>query len=1363
MSGVDCINYGDRLLADKKLVANEHKERQSPRHVLITKRDEYDTISDALTTVIQEQLGIMNVTAKVYQEYELAGWLTNDEWQQSLPTIFGDAPLDDIYDCGEADYHKILTTNHKYLRITTVDGQYNAREDATKQCLMQFDNFNTDTPLRSSKVITFTGDITDEQLKKIEQFLINPLEEKTLDITNRSLLRNINTPQDVAVISWFIDPKQWNNNPEHKQIYQENLIKDYKLAMSVEDLECVMQYFQNDEKRDPTITELKVIDNYRSDHCRHTTFNTEICKVVFAKEGWLFAHIKQSEHSYQEAKKSLGREDKPNTLMELAQMPMRYLKANPELNPNIKNIVVSEENNACEFSTIVEMEDGTTEEWFISFKNETHNHPTELSPFGGAATCIGGCIRDPLSNRAWVFQAMRVTGSSDPTQPVSETMAAKLAQRVISQLAARWFAAYGNQIGLAAGQVREYFNPWYVAKRFEVGYVIGGTPAKNVVKRTPKAGDKVILIGWRTGRDAVGAAWGSSKTHDQTSITTAGTEVQRGNPVEERKLTKLFLDPRFARLVKKCNDGGAGGISVMIGELARWLNIDLDKVPLKYLGLDGTEIALAESQERMAIVIDTDDYEEVMALIKEYNLEWTFVAEVTDNQADPSQDRLTMKRKGKDIINVSRDFLDQAGAARKMDEITIDGKEQTDFFTRLPEQVQKTPWAKEKFLANLARKEVASQKWLQAIFDSSVGKSMVLAPYGGKYQTTPQVGMISRIPTYNGVEALTTAISTHGFSPELADESTYLQGIYSILLTISKQVALGGDYEKSRLTLQEYFGKLEKDAERRGHPYSALLGVREALSQLRLASIGGKDSMSGTYKTGDKTIHVPDSVVAFAANTGHIDRVVSAEFKKAGNRVVHISIPKNDLGMPDMLAYRKQMQSVQELIGKGVIRSANVVEEGWYAAAITKMCTGNKIGFAFDKAHSSDEFLYTNQLGDIILEIDAIYAGVLPGPMIGRTTSEQNIILSTNDMHQDNDSISIADKTIIPLDEAQQTREWPLSSVFPYSKGWDKVSPIPIAPDAQERMSTNLTVKKLWNIIGDALNINILKTKPKILIPIFPGTNSELDTAHRIRQNGMEPILYTIRNLTHQDLNESAREFAYLVKQIEGMILAGGFSAGDEPDGSGKFIASFLRIPIVRDAINNNYLSKKSKLTLGICNGFQGLIKTGIFRNGYIEDHLTDDDVTLTHNKNMRHITDVVWLQITSTLSPMLEYVNIGDTFKIPASHGEGNLVGKQNTIKNLINEWFVWAQYLDADGNPTAEYNGSTNGIGGIMDPSTLSVGLMPHPERADGKLFQNIPGNKHLPIFQGMAHAFGVNDYKRHAYKGMKSYFESKEYQAY
>lgn len=1344
MSGFDYIHLGDELIEKNK---REALERQEFRHVLVAeKHREWQTsISDIMTDMIQDELGIPWVTAEVYQEYELEGWLSNSERDIAKDTIFGDTPLTEVYDCKEQPYHTQATKNNKYLRITTVDGQYSAREDYAKQSLLTVEWFDPEKNLRASKLIIFHWDISDEQVELIKNAISNPLEEKTINIQDNDLLKNIQFPEDIVDIDGFID-----SHEDHDQYIQKTK-QEYKLAMSQEDLQCVYEYFKEVEKRNPSIAEIKVLDNYRSDHCRHTTFNTEILSVVFAKEKGIFEHIKASQESYLKAKKDIGREGKPNTLMELAQMSARYLQANPHLNPNIKNLTISEENNACSFDTIVEKEDGTTEERHILFKNETHNHPTEIAPYGWAATCVGWCIRDLLAWKNWVFQAMRISWSSDPTEPSSATMAGKLAQRTISTMAALWFASYGNQIGIATSHVREYFHPWFVAKRFEVGYVIWGVPRENVKEMQPKKDDKVILIWWRTGRDAVWAAWWSSKEHDQNSLSSAGTEVQRGNPVEERKIMKALWDPRIARYIKRCNDGWAGGISVMIGELTRGITIDLDKVPLKYQWLDGTEIALAESQERMAIVIDPEHEAYVMSIIETYNLEATHVATVTNDEDHPENDRLTMKWRGKDIVDVSRDFLEQAWAKRTIPEVIIDGKETIDFFNTIPEVISNAKNPSEAFLANLRRKEVASQRWLGNIFDSSVGAGNVLAPYGGKYETTPQLGMIARIPSFNGVNSRTTTISTHGYNPEISNESAYLQAVYAIVLSVSKQVALWWDYSKIWFSLQEYFGKLEQDPERRWHPYSALLGAWEALNQLHLAAIGWKDSMSGTYTTPQKKIHVPDTVVWFAANTGTVNKVISAEFKKPENKIIAFDIPRDENGMIDFAIYTQQLETIQELINKWWVKSSHVVEEWWLAAAIAKMTFGNKIGFDFANELTQDD-LYRPLLGNMVLEIDQnaweLDIQGLWAKYIGKT--KESVFIWLPGLEQEH------------LDDVFQAWEETLAGVFPFKSGWWKVDPINITAKAKERESTWLSLLKVQNIVGEALGINILKTKPKIIIPVFPGTNSEMDTAHRIIQAGMDPILFNIQNLTPEKLRASIKQLARLIDQSQGTFRAGWFSAGDEPDGSGKYMASIMRIPELKDVLNKIF-GDNSTLHAAVCNGFQALIKTGVFKNGQIEDRLTDTDVTLTHNKNRGHMTWVPTVQVTSVKSPMLEYVNIGDRYRIPISHGEWNLVGDPDTIALMIENGQIFLQYNDINGDPTNIQNGSTQGIAGITNPKANIIWMMPHPERIDGKLFQNIPWNKEFPLFKGMAKWFGVWAYKKEASKLLYQFFTSMEHKQY
>ncbi len=1326
----------DRIIngmADSNLESLEAQKKLT-REVYVTRKKELE-VTNSLDKVLEEELWIQGVKTQVAVRYLVDG-LTDDEYKTALPTIFGELPVEEVLSGNLADCMLWLSeaeANKKVLNIESLPGQYDDVVDATQQCLM-LQTGNQNHNVRTFSTIVFDGDISQEDMAKVKKYLINPVSEQDTDLSDTKLLRDIPSAENVKILDGFTDlDTEWLNK----------FINTYALAMNGDDLKFAQEYFSK-KWRNPSVAEIKVLDTYRSDHCRHTTFNTEIWKIDFENvQGYspdaskLLNEMLDVRLEYEQARNELGRYKQPKTLMEVATMGTRYLKAHPEINPNIKNIVESEENNACTFRTTIEMEDGRTEEREIMFKNETHNHPTEIEPFGGAATCLWWCIRDPLSWRSWIFQAMRVTGAADPTEPISQTLAGKLSQRVISQLSALWYSSYGNQMGIHAGQVQEYFHPGYKAKRFEVGYVIAWAPTANIRRETPTAWDKVIMIWGKTGRDGIGWATGSSKEHDSTSVANRWAEVQKWNPVEERKLSRLFLDPRFTQYIKKCNDFGAWWVAVAIWELTRWLTINLDTIPTKYSWLDGTELAISESQERMAIVIEAKDYDEVMKLIQEYNLQWTAVAQVTDSKKQPSGDRLLMRWKGAPIVNLDRDFLDMAGAKRKMDMIKIGVKKDLNLDDTIPTDIRARldisknfdegdHWA---FLRNLRRKEVASQKWLWSIFDNSVWWSNVLAMQWGKYQATPQLWMVSKIPTFDGVDAKTVTISTHGFNPELAEKSAYLGAINAIRLAASKQVALWWDYKTMRLSLQEYFGKLKDDPERWWECYSALLWAFKAQKELGIPAIGGKDSMSWTYKPKEgKEINVPPAVVAFGANMWDIDHIVSGEFKKPGNEVRYFPASKN------WDEYKKMLEYVQELIRQWMVSASNIVESWWLAATIGKMSFGNNIWFTWYLIEESEDW-FKEDLWGIVLEIDKDKKNEDLSYHLHKDFAYHNIWETTKDKE-----IKIDGKKI-SLDEALESYTWTHEKVHPtalhHTAQWEeKVDPIFVSEKAKER-HTLIETSESWL----ANNFNILKwIKPKVVIPVFPWTNSELDTAHQARKAGMEATEFIFNNQTPELLMESTRKFAELLNDAQMVVFPWWFSAGDQPHGSAKFIASIFRMNVVRDAMQR-FLDKPDTLTLWICNGFQALIKLWVFDESKITDYLTEESPTLTYNTTGRHMTDQVGLQITSVLSPMLSLVDIGDTFVIPISHGEGRLYMKDwMTLLKYINNGQVVMQYLDSEWHPTSKYNGSLEWIAALCSPDGRILWLMPHPERTWSKLFQNIPWNHDLPIFRSAAKEFGV-----------------------
>jgi len=1351
------------------------KQKKVIREIYVRTKKEVQ-VSHSLDKTLKDELWIKGVKTQLQVRYLVDG-LTDKEYAGALPTIFAELPVEDLVD---AHKFKSQIWNKKVLNIESIPWQYDDTVAATQQCLM-LQTGNTNHNVRASTTITFQGNISDTDMKKIKKYLINPVEKQHTPIKDRLLDKKITSPENITILDWFRD----FSDEDLKK-----LIKEHKLAMNMDDIKLAQEYFLQ-KQRDPTITEMLVLDTYRSDHCRHTTFNTEIGSVEFADDTNLsedqkeiLTQIKESHQLYKDTKAQWKNKDKPDTLMGLATAAVSHLKTYPDINPNTKNIVFSEENNACEFTYMVDMEDGSQEEWRILFKNETHNHPTTIEPYGGAATCLWWCIRDPLSGRARPFQAMRVTGGWDPTKPISQTISGKLSGSVISVLAALGFSSYGNQIGLHAGEVKSYFHPRYEAKRLEVWYVVAGAPTKNHKKEKPKKWDMVLMLWGKTGRDGIGWAKWSSVSHDSGSVANLWAEVQKGNPVEERKLERLFLDPRFSLLIKRCNDFGAGGVAVAIGELTRWLTIDLDKVQKKYAGLDGSELAISESQERMAIVIGPEDYDTAQQLMEEYDVLGVEVATVQDNEENANEDKLIMQwtwpdGEKRNIVDLDRDFLDKAWAKRTIEKIKIDVKKDGKFYNRINqaiEEILNTKNLKKAFLENLKQLNVASQKWEWSIFDNSVGASNVLAAFGGKYQFSPQMGMISKIPTFNGVDAITTSIGTHGFNPDLACESAYLGAYNSVKLAVSKSVALWGKYDTILLSLQEYFGALRDEPERRGECYAALLGAFRAQMELGIPAIGGKDSMSWSFlltQEGEKIVidpntsieefvqtdngqnairqfllseegkvfniaqdviphliitkewrielKVPPTLIAFTQNMGTIDRVVSAEFKKPWSRIVYFPMPKDGDNYKDML------EEVQGLIGSGNVCASSVVESWWVAATIAKMSFGNRIGVYLGDTKSPNEYFEEN-IGWIILEMNP------------KIDWERDILFWSENAIEiwrtiDNPEIIINNEWI-SLEEALQAWTERFEKVHPTTPWWWPVERIPVSEKGNKRI-------ELVSSDGLAKNFNIVKgIKPKVLIPVFPGTNSELDTAHAIRKAGMEPVEFIFKTQTPELLIESTKQFAKLLKDAQMVVFPWGFSAGDQPHGSAKMITSIVRMNILRDAMQQ-FLDNPDTLTLGICNGFQALIKLGVFDESKIIDHLKPSSPTLTHNSTWIHMTDQVWLQVTSILSPMMSKVNIGDTFIIPISHGEWRLYMKdKETLESYIANGQIVLQYLDVNGNPTNQHNGSLEGIAGICSKNGRVLWLMPHPERSGAKLYRNIPGNHHLPIFESAAYELGVKN---------------------
>lgn len=1278
-------------------------EKWLTREIFVSKVDEVDVVSESLTKVINNVLWIKWVKAKVIVRY-VTNWLTNEEFDIASRTIFSEPPVDEIID------KENIIRSRKTITIEALSGQYDARVDALRQCLM-LQTWNNNHQVRASTVVALEGEVSGEDLVRIKDWIINPVEKEETDINNIFLNKAHPTPEDVKNIEEFTElDDEW----------LKSVLQWYKLSINLADMKIVQEYFIS-RKRNPTVTEIKVIDTFWSDHCRHTTFTTHIVHLIVSWEFGLAQDIKETLRILNNQRESLWREGHLS-LMEIATLYSRYLQAHPELNENIKNLVISDEVNACTFTTEIELEDWSKEVWEIQFKNETHNHPTEIEPFWWAATCLGWCIRDPMSWRTWVFQAMRISGSGDPTQAIDQTLAGKLSQRAISQIAALWYSSYGNQIWIHTGLVKNFFHPWYVAKHFECGFVIAWAPAQNIVRKKPKKGDKLFILGWSTGRDWIGGATGSSKTHDSTSVATMWAEVQKWNPVIERSLTRLFAYPQFASIVKRCNDFGAWGISVAAGEIAEWVTVDLDKMPTKYPWLNWTELALSESQERMLIVVDEKNKNLVHEYAKAHNVMAVEVGQVTTEEW--GQNRFVITWRWQEIVSLDRDFLNTNWAQREIPEAIIN--EQKVDWNIIPESIDKLlkkKGLKAAFLANLKRLEVASQKWIWQIFDNSVWSSNVLAAYGGKYQVTPQSGMVSRIPQHNWVDSITTTISAPWFDPEVSSQSTYLGAMYAIIDSIVKTVVLWWHQEEAWLTLQEYFGKLGEDPARWGECTAWLLGAFRAQHEFTVPAIWGKDSMSWTFDIKPSRIDVPPTIVSFAVNKWNINNHVSAEFKNAWSNVYFIPVPKNSDWTPVWAVLRENLRQIHNLTQQNLIKAASVVGTWWIAASIAMMCLWNKVWFTFD-SNIEERDLFTNQMWGILLELDPIhsrYMDQISGAVKVWLTSQLK-------------KISFSDGDSVQLHNVLNAWTNPLEEIFPSKTR--RVKETLIEPSEKARTTTKL-VDRFWQ----SLSCNLLVTPPKVLVLTFPWTNSELDTFHAIRKAWMEPVEVIIKNHSEKDLIESTTELAKQLKACSMVVFPWGFSAWDEPDWSAKFITSVARMSIVRDALNE-FFHRSDTLTLWICNWFQALVKLGVFNGWFIEDALTPSSPTLTFNAWGRgHITDHVGLSVRSVLSPLMSTVKIGDTFVIPVSHWEWRLfLRNAEDIQRYIANGQVILQYLDNEGKATSHYNWSLKGIAALCSPDGRILWLMPHPERTGHKLFQNIPWNHDLPLFEGAAQALGV-----------------------
>ncbi|MBQ3444858.1 MAG: phosphoribosylformylglycinamidine synthase [Selenomonadaceae bacterium] len=1215
------------------------------KRIYVEKRSGFDVPAKQLLEDFKDTLDIKIDGLRLFVRYDVED-LSEIDFQKVRDIVFREPNVDNFYYELPADVDLTKTFAIEYL-----PGQFDQRADSAAQCVQLVTG--KELPIiHSARIISIIGDISADDFAKIKSYSINAIESREASFKIPATLKfSAEIPPDVEILSDF-------NSLGDDEL--KNFINLRGLAMNIDDLKFCQKYFRETEQRPPTITEIKVIDTYWSDHCRHTTFTTAIDSVEIESD--VIRRAFDEYLSVRDGKKDIS-------LMDLGTIGAKIVKP--------ANLDVSEEINACSIKITAKI-DGRDENWLVMFKNETHNHPTEIEPFGGAATCLGGAIRDPLSGRSYVYQAMRVTGAANPHKKFAETLPGKLPQKKITRGAANGYSSYGNQIGLATGQVHEVYNEGYLAKRMEIGAVIAAVPAENVVRSRPKAGDKVILLGGRTGRDGIGGATGSSKVHTAESLTKSGAEVQKGNPPTERKIQRLFRNKNAAKLIKRCNDFGAGGVAVAVGELAAGLNINLDAVRKKYDGLDGTELAISESQERMAVVLDKNDVEKFISLADEENLEAYVIADVTDSG------KLIMNWRGKEIVSISREFFDTNGVKRH---ITAN--------ISAPKQI--STQKNKKFLENLRGLNVCSQKGLVERFDSTIGASTVLMPFGGKNQLTPAEGMVAKIPCEG--ETTTATAMTFGFDAEISEKSPFHGAIDAVTSSLAKLVAIGADFSQAYLTFQEYFEKLGENPEKWGKPLAALLGAFIAQKNFGVAAIGGKDSMSGTFES----LNVPPTLVSFAVAVVDAEKVISPEFKAAENKIYLIKCPRDVDGVPIFDELKKNFAKVHDLICAGNIISAMSVQSGGIAAAIAKMAIGNDIGIKI-LVHSSQ--LLVPSYGTLIVEANC----ELDFKILGETISEPFIIC--------------ADEKI-SLDDVKKALSEPLEKIFP----------------TKIKDSTAQNISNELYIASSRIYSKIKVVKPRIFIPVFPGTNCEYDSAKVWKKAGGEPDIFVVRNLTPQSVAESIDFMAKKIRSAQIIMIPGGFSGGDEPDGSGKFIAATFRNPKIAEEVMK-LLKERDGLILGICNGFQALIKLGLLPYGEIRD-LEEDSPTLTHNSLGRHVSQYVKTRITSNLSPWLAKNKVGDVHSIPVSHGEGRFVASDAWLKRLSDAGQIATQYVDDKNELTNELpfnpNGSAWAIEGITDTSGKIFGKMGHSERIGANVAKNIVGNKNQRLFEAGVEYFG------------------------
>ena len=1254
------------------------------RRVYVEKKPSFAVKAKELKHEISSYLGIQTVTnVRELIRYDVEN-ISDDVFEKACHTVFAEPPVDDLY------LEKFEAADGAHIfSVEFLPGQFDQRADSAVQCV-QFLDENAQPIIRSATTYVIEGDITEEEFEAIKNHCINPVDSRETGLQKpETLVTEFKDPEDVKIFDGFRDMDE----APLKELYS-----SLNLAMTFKDFLHIQNYFKNEEKRDPSMTEIRVLDTYWSDHCRHTTFSTELTQVKF-DEGDYKTPIVDTYNRYLSDREVLykGRDDKFVCLMDLALMAMKKLKSEGKLQDQEE----SDEINACSIVVPVDV-NGKEEEWLINFKNETHNHPTEIEPFGGAATCLGGAIRDPLSGRTYVYQAMRVTGAADPTVSVKETLKGKLPQKKLVRGAAHGYSSYGNQIGLATGYVKEIYHPNYVAKRMEIGAVMGAAPRRAVIRENSDPGDIIILLGGRTGRDGIGGATGSSKVHTEASIEVCGAEVQKGNAPTERKIQRMFRREEVSYIIKKCNDFGAGGVSVAIGELAPGLQIDLDKVPKKYAGLDGTEIAISESQERMAVVVAPEDVEKFLGFANEENLEAVPVAVVT------KEPRLVLSWRGKEVVNISRAFLDTNGAHQETTvEVEIPNKE-GNLFEERPDVAD----VREKWLSTLADLNVCSQKGLVEMFDSSIGAGSVLMPYGGKNQLTETQAMVAKVPVQNGTTNTVTMMS-YGFDPYLSSWSPYHGAAYAVTESVARIVAAGGDYKKIRFTFQEYFRRMTEDPKRWSQPFAALLGAYAAQMGFGLPSIGGKDSMSGTFND----IDVPPTLVSFAVDVAKLQDVITPELKKAGNKLVWLRAPKDQYDLPDYAAIMDQYEKLHNDMQAGKVVSAYALDRHGIAAAVSKMAFGNAMGVKIEHSLDPRDF-FAPGFGDLVLEVPAEKVGQLSitYTVIGEVTADGKFSYGNAE---------------ITLDEAYKAWTGTLEKVFKTTSGEENDGPVAMAVKTADPEAT------YENGVYNTKNIYVCKhkvAKPRVFIPVFPGTNCEYDSTKAFERAGAEVDVKVFKNLSAEDIRDSVEIFEKSIDQAQMIMFPGGFSAGDEPDGSAKFFATAFQNAKIKEAVMK-LLNERDGLALGICNGFQALIKLGLVPYGEICGQ-KEDSPTLTYNTIGRHISKMVYTKVVSNKSPWLQKATLGGVYCNPASHGEGRFVANDEWLAKLLANGQVATQYVNPNGeldqSEESNINGSTYNIEGITSPDGRVLGKMAHSERRDNGVAINIYGQQDIQIFE-------------------------------